>query len=84
MEVQPQAHQQQHAIQLPVAGRIEPRQREEFIGQQIDRPLHRIGDSEVGVFALGKELDEQDAATETDHLDNRLNDGKAAHDAGTM
>ena len=36
VKVQPQAHQQQHAIQLPVAGRIEPRQRQEFIGQQID------------------------------------------------
>src|SRR2546430_17713519 len=54
------------------------------IGERVQRPLHRVGDREIGVFPLIKMADQEDATEEPDHLDDRLDDGEIADDAGAI
>ena len=54
------------------------------IGQDIDRALHRVGDGEVGVFALVEMPNEQNAAGKSDHLHGGLHERETADDAGAL
>jgi hypothetical protein len=54
------------------------------ISEQVDRPLHGVGNSEVSVFALIEPANEKNSAAKSDELHDGLDERKLTHDLGAV
>src|SRR5438270_1822584 len=54
------------------------------VREDVQRPLHRVRDGEVGVFALIEMPNQEDTAEETDDLDDGLDESEITHDPRAM
>jgi hypothetical protein len=55
-----------------------------YIGEQVQRALHGIGDGEIGVLALLEGANNENATEETNELHDGLNAGKVANNASAL